>query len=72
MQVLSSQKQITKCESTAFSGTRFPFDRYAGFHYSGFTVYFAPVYSSLQKDCIMWDNEETGYSHFENQIIASC
>ena len=24
------------------------------------------------KDCIMWDNEETGYSHFENQIIASC
>ena len=22
--------------------------------------------------CIMWDNEETGYSHFENQIIASC
>ena len=45
MQVLSSQKQITKCESTAFSGTRFPFDRYAGFHYSGFTVYFAPVYS---------------------------
>lgn len=24
---------------------RFPFDRYAGFHYSGFTVYFAPVYS---------------------------
>ena len=46
MQVLSSQKQITKCESTAFSGTRFPFDRYAGFHYSGFTVYFAPVYSN--------------------------
>ena len=24
------------------------------------------------KNCIMWDNEETGYSHFENQIIASC
>ena len=24
------------------------------------------------KDCIMWDNEEIGYSHFENQIIASC
>lgn len=24
------------------------------------------------KDCIMWDNEETGYSHFENQIIAKC
>ena len=24
------------------------------------------------KDFIMWDNEETGYSHFENQIIASC
>ena len=24
------------------------------------------------KDCIMWDNEETGYSHFENQIIANC
>ena len=24
------------------------------------------------KDCIMWDNEETGYSHFENRIIASC
>ena len=47
MQVLSSQKQITKCESTAFSGTRFPFDRYAGFHYSGFTVYFAPVYSLI-------------------------
>ncbi|SHN04392.1 glucose-1-phosphate thymidylyltransferase [Fibrobacter sp. UWR3] len=23
-------------------------------------------------NCIMWDNEETGYSHFENQIIASC
>ena len=24
------------------------------------------------KDCIMWDNEEIGYSHFENQIIATC
>nr|WP_256374643.1 hypothetical protein [Fibrobacter sp. UWCM] len=24
------------------------------------------------KDCIMWDNEEIGYSHFENKIIASC
>ena len=24
------------------------------------------------KDCIMWDNEEIGYSHFENRIIANC
>ena len=24
------------------------------------------------KDCIMWDNEEIGFSHFENQIIAKC
>lgn len=24
------------------------------------------------KNCIMWDNEEIGYSHFENRIIASC
>ena len=24
------------------------------------------------KDCIMWDNEEIGYSHYENQIIAKC
>lgn len=23
------------------------------------------------KDCIMWDNEEIGYSHIENQIIAN-
>ena len=24
------------------------------------------------KDCIMWDNEEIGYSHIEKQIIANC
>lgn len=24
------------------------------------------------KDCIMWDNEEIGYSHIENKIIANC
>lgn len=24
------------------------------------------------KDCIIWDNEEIGYTHFENQIIANC
>ena len=26
---------------------RFPSKRYAGFHYSGFMVYFAPVYSTI-------------------------
>ena len=50
MQVLSSQKQITKCESTAFSGTRFPFDRYAGFHYSGFTDYSGAAEPPVRKN----------------------
>lgn len=62
MQVLSSQKQITKRESTAFSGTRFPFDRYAGFHYSGFTVYFAPVYSNLSMSKRWWPHGTLGNS----------
>lgn len=28
--------------------------------------------SMTMKDCIMWDNEEIGYSHIEGQVIASC
>ena len=33
---------------------RFPSKRYAGFHYSGFMMYFAPVYSSSY--CELLDN----------------
>lgn len=36
---------LVRASHSQFSGARFPFDRYAGFHYSGFTVYFAPLYS---------------------------
>lgn len=28
--------------------------------------------SMTMKDCIMWDNEEIGFSHIEGQIVASC